>query len=519
MTQSLAFTDISKAFPGVKALQNVSFSVPGGSVHGLLGENGAGKSTLIKILGGDIKPDTGAIVLDGQAQSYTSVMGAMTAGIAVVHQELQLVPELSVGENLTLGRFPHKGGFVSFRDLHARARKALEDVGGGIDSRAKISSLSIGQRQMVEIAKAIMFEAKVIALDEPTSSLSATESDVLFALVERLRAQGKIILYVSHRLDEIFRLCNGCTILRDGKFAFHADSMAGVTRDDIVRAMVGREISDIWGWRGREQGQSRLEVGGVSGRRLAQPASFTIKAGEILGLFGLIGAGRSELFRLVYGADPTWSGRVSVDGKRVPAKGPKRSIIIGTMFCPEDRKADGIIQGQSVAENIVISTRRNFSPFGVLARRKEKAVAEEYVQKLRVKTPSIRQNIINLSGGNQQKTILARWLAENELKVLLVDEPTRGIDVGAKAEIYSILYDLAARGVAIGVISSDLPEVMGVCDRILVMRQGRIVEEFQRGGFNEHRILEAALPASSVPQDSGSRDSVPQDSVSQETAS
>ncbi|GLS21075.1 arabinose import ATP-binding protein AraG [Labrys miyagiensis] len=509
MTQSLAFTDISKSFPGVKALQNISFSVPGGSVHGLLGENGAGKSTLIKILGGDITPDTGAIVLEGQQQNYTSVMGAMTAGIAVVHQELQLVPELSVGENLTLGRFPNKGGVVSFRDLHARARKALAEVGGGIDSRAKIASLSIGQRQMVEIAKAIMFEAKVIALDEPTSSLSSTESEVLFALVDKLRAQGKIILYVSHRLDEIFRLCNGCTILRDGKFAFHAESMEGLTRDDIVRAMVGREIADIWGWRGRDQGQTRLSVDGVTGRRLSRPASFDIKAGEILGLFGLIGAGRSELFRLVYGADPIWNGSVGVDGKKVSARNPKRSITIGAMFCPEDRKADGIVQGQSVAENIVISTRRNFSPFGLLSRTKEKAVAEDYVQKLRVRTPSIRQNIVNLSGGNQQKTILARWLAENELKVLLVDEPTRGIDVGAKAEIYAILYDLAARGVAIGVISSDLPEVMGVCDRILVMRQGSIVEEFRRGDFNEHRILEAALPASSVQQDT----------VSQETAS
>jgi L-arabinose transport system ATP-binding protein len=494
MTTSLTFTDISKSFPGVKALQNVSFSVPGGSVHGLLGENGAGKSTLIKILGGDLKSDNGSIELDGQPQNYTSVLGAMTAGIAVVHQELQLVPELSVGENLTLGRFPHAGGVISFRTLHAQAERALAEVGGGIDSRAKISSLSLGQRQMVEIAKAIMFDAKVIALDEPTSSLSASESEVLFTLVDKLRAQGKIILYVSHRLDEIFRLCDGCTILRDGKFAFHADSMAGLTRDDIVRAMVGREITDIWGWRGRQHGKERLTVSGVSGSRLPAPASFGIKAGEILGLFGLVGAGRSELFRLIYGADPLHGGSVSVDGTAFTTHTPRRSITLGAVFCPEDRKADGIVQGQSVGENIVISTRRNFSPFGLISPRKEKQVAEEFVQKLRVKTPSIKQDIVNLSGGNQQKAILARWLAEPELKVLLVDEPTRGIDVGAKSEIYAILYDLAAKGIAIGVVSSDLPEVMGICDRILVMQQGRIAQEYQRPDFDEHRILAAALP-------------------------
>ena len=495
MTQSLAFSDISKSFPGVKALQNVSFSVQGGSVHGLLGENGAGKSTLIKILGGDIRADSGEIVLDGQPQAYATVLGAMTAGIAVVHQELQLVPELSVGENLTLGRFPNSAGIISFRELHARAQRALAEVGGGIDSRARIATLSLGQRQMVEIAKAIMFEARVIALDEPTSSLSSTESEVLFALVDKLRARGKIILYVSHRLDEVFQLCNGCTILRDGKFAFHADTMAGLTRDDIVRAMVGREIKDIWGWRGRQQGEERLKVEAVSGQRLPVPASFAIKAGEILGLFGLVGAGRSELFRLVYGADALRAGTVSVDGTVLVAHAPRRSITLGAVFCPEDRKADGIVQGQSVAENIVISTRRNFSPFGLISPAKEKAVAEEFVARLRVKTPSVRQDIVNLSGGNQQKTILARWLAEPALKVLLVDEPTRGIDVGAKAEIYAILYDLAAKGIAIGVVSSDLPEVMGICDRILVMRQGRIDAQFMRADFDEHRILAAALPA------------------------
>lgn len=277
----------------------------------------------------------------------------MTAGIAVVHQELQLVPELTVGENLTLGRFPHRAGVVSFRTLHARAAAALAAVGGGIDSRTRIADLSLGQRQMVEIAKAIMAEARVIALDEPTSSLSANESGVLFRLIETLRQQGKIILYVSHRLDEVFRLCDGATVLRDGRVAAYFSSMAGVTRDTIVKQMVGREIQDIWGWRGRSLGAETLAVTGLTGAKLACPAGFSIAAGEILGFFGLVGSGRSELFRLVYGADPRHGGTVTIGGQTV-APTPKGSIGIGLVMCPEDRKADGIVQGRSVGENIVM---------------------------------------------------------------------------------------------------------------------------------------------------------------------
>ena len=501
MTNFLDFAGISRSFPGVRALDAVSFSVDRGRVHGLLGENGAGKSTLIKILGGDLKPETGSIAIDGTPQHFGSVLEAMSAGVAVVHQELQLVPELSVGENLTLGRFPSRFGMVAFGDLHERARRAVAEVGGGIDTRARISALSLGQRQMVEIAKAIMFEARVIALDEPTSSLSAGESEVLFALIAKLRAAGKIVLYVSHRLDEIFRLCDGCTILRDGRLALHAPAMNGLTRDDIVRHMVGREIKDIWGWRPRIVGKERLTVTGVAGSRLPRPASLSLKAGEITGLFGLVGAGRSELLRLIYGADARLRGEVRLDGAILPRGEPKRSIAAGLVMCPEDRKADGIIQGRSVGENIVMSCRRHFSRLGLISPAREDALARQFIERLRIRTPSPRQDIVNLSGGNQQKTILARWLAEADLKVLLVDEPTRGIDVGAKAEIYAILYKLAESGLAIGVVSSDLPEVMGICDRVLVMRSGAIVAGFERPQFDEHRILEAALPADSVPRD------------------
>ena len=493
MTTSLRFEGISKGFPGVQALSGITFDVPAGRVHGLLGENGAGKSTLIKILGGDIGADAGALFIGDEEARFGSVHEAMSAGVAVVHQELQLVPELTVGENLTLGRFPNKAGVIAFNALHARAAEALAEVGGGIDTRAKIVALSLGQRQMVEIAKAIMFDAKVIALDEPTSSLSAAESDVLFRLIAQLRGQGKVILYVSHRLDEVFRICDGATVLRDGRVAKHFDSLAGVTRDQIVQHMVGREIRDIWGWRPREFGAVRLRVEGLTGPKLPNPASFAIRSGEILGFFGLVGAGRTELFRLAYGADPADAGSTTIEGVAIE-KRPNRSIEAGLVMCPEDRKADGIVQGRSVGENIVISTRRHFSPFGLISPAREAMLADEFIARLRVRTPSRNQDIVNLSGGNQQKAILARWLAEPELRVLLVDEPTRGIDVGAKSEIYGILYDLAEKGLAIGLVSSDLPEVMGVCDRILTMCEGRIVKEFLREDFNEGAILAAALP-------------------------
>ena len=494
MSGALHISGLGKAFPGVKALEDVGLTVPPGSVHGLLGENGAGKSTLIKILGGDHRPDAGSIALGDEVLQFGSVADAIAAGIVVVHQELQLVPELSVGENLILGRFPATGGIVSFRALHRRTQAALAELGVAIDTRTRIVDLSIGQRQMVEITKAIMVDATVIALDEPTSSLSATESQILFDLILRLRARGKIILYVSHRLDEIFRLCDSATILRDGRVAASLESIEGVTRAEIVRLMVGREIQDIWGWRPRSPGATRLAVDAIAGARLPSAASFSIAAGEILGFFGLVGAGRSELMRLVFGADRRHGGSVSVDG--VPVReGPPASIKAGLVMCPEDRKADGIVQGRSVAENIVLSARRHFSHFGLVNGRREARLADGFIDKLRVRTPSPRQDIVNLSGGNQQKTILARWLAEPDLKVLLVDEPTRGIDVGAKSEIYGILYELAERGLAIGMVSSELSELMGTCDRILVMREGRIVAEFARGSFDERAILTAALPA------------------------
>jgi L-arabinose transport system ATP-binding protein len=347
---------------------------------------------------------------------------------------------------------------------------------------------------MVEIAKAVILDARVIALDEPTSSLSSRESEVLFTLIGKLKAKGTVILYVSHRLDEIFRLCDSLTVLRDGKLAAHHPDIAETSRDQIVAEMVGREISNIWGWRARDFGPVRLEVRDLCGPHLPSPISLSVRQGEILGFFGLIGAGRSEMARLLYGADLRNGGAVSVDGAPVDADSPRSSIRAGIVLCPEDRKHDGIVQGRSIEENIAISSRRHFSPFGFLSPGKEAAVADEYIARLRIRTPSRQQDIINLSGGNQQKVILGRWLSEQGVRVLVIDEPTRGIDIGAKAEIYEILYGLASNGMAIVVISSELPEVMGISDRILVMCEGRVAAEVARPDYDERRILTSALP-------------------------
>lgn len=495
----LEFDNITKTYPGVKALSAVSFGVEKGAVHGLMGENGAGKSTLIKILSGDQHANEGTIRLDGRVQAYGSTRDAFDNGVIVIHQELQLVPELTVAENLTLGRFPATAGVIARRRMLAEVGQRLKAAGIDIDPRRKVKTLSIGERQMVEIGKAVMLDARVIALDEPTSSLSSRESEVLFALIDRLRSEGKVILYVSHRLDEIFRLCNSLTVLRDGKLAAHHPTLAGVTRDQIVSEMVGREISDIWGYRARSAGDVRLKVDGVAGDALKTPASFEVRAGEILGFFGLIGAGRSELMRLIFAADPRRAGTISVDGQSLAAKDPHGVIRAGIVLCSEDRKHDGILQGRSIEENITISSRRHSARLGILDLRSEAATAENFIAKLRIRTPSRRQDIVNLSGGNQQKVILGRWLSEQGVKVLIVDEPTRGIDVGAKSEIYELLYRLAEDGMAIIVVSSELPEVMGICDRMLVMCAGQIRAELHRAAFSEKEILAAALPDRAAP--------------------
>ncbi|MET0935354.1 MAG: L-arabinose ABC transporter ATP-binding protein AraG [Luteibacter sp.] len=499
----LEFRHIGKTFPGVRALGDVGFAVRAGSVHGLLGENGAGKSTMMKILGGEYIPDESELAIDGQVQHFRNAADAIAAGVAVIHQELQYVPELSVMENLLIGRLPTRFGLVDRRKALAWTRERLDALGVDLDPRAKLKQLSIGQRQMVEIVKAVLRDAKILALDEPTSSLSHRETDVLFRLVRDLRAQGKAMIYISHRLDEIFDLCDAATIFRDGRKVADFDTLEGVTRDVLVQRMVGREINDIFGYRPRAHGPVRLAVKEVTGRAVVAPVSFDVKAGEIVGFFGLVGAGRSEVMRVVYGADRRTGGEVRVDDSPVKASHIRDAIRQGLVFCPEDRKEDGIIGVRSVSENINISARRNHLTAGLFVNdRNEARVADTFIDRLRIRTPNRRQEIRLLSGGNQQKAVLSRWLAEKNLRVLIVDEPTRGIDVGAKNEIYNVLYELADRGVAVVMISSELPEVLGVSDRIIAMCRGRITAQFERAQANEENVLAAALPegASATPK-------------------
>lgn len=495
MNGGLRFEDIRKHFPGVKALDGVSFDASAGAVHGLLGENGAGKSTLLKILGGQYRPDAGRIVIDGEPRHFANAAASIRAGIAVIHQELQYVPDLSVAENLLLGCLPRRFGIVLKREARRHAAVRLQALGVDLDPDARLKDLSIAQRQMVEICKALMRDARIIALDEPTSSLSHAETELLFRIVRDLKAQDRTLIYISHRLEELYALCDACTILRDGrKVATHPD-LADVHRETLIREMVGRDIADIYDYKPRAAGAVRLSVRRLTGEALREPASFEVRGGEILGFFGLIGAGRSELMRLIYGADRKLSGEIWLDGRRLTLRAPRQAIDAGIVLCPEDRKEEGIVPHSGVEENINMSSRRHHARFGCfLDKRRERQSAEEFIRRLRIKTPHRGQPVRLLSGGNQQKVVLARWLSEPALNVVIFDEPTRGIDVGAKHEIYRLMYELAERGCAVLVVSSELPEVLGVADRILVMCQGRIRGELTRGAANEQKVLELALP-------------------------
>ncbi len=495
MSATLRFDNIGKVFPGVRALEGVSFDVNAGQVHGLMGENGAGKSTLLKILGGEYQPDSGRILIDGNEARFPDAAASIGAGIAVIHQELQYVPDLTVAENLLLGALPNTLGWVKRREARQFVRERLAAMGVDLDPAAKLRKLSIAQRQMVEICKALLRNARVIALDEPTSSLSHRETEVLFKLVRELRADNRALIYISHRMDEIYDLCDACTIFRDGRKVASHETLRDVKRETLVAEMVGREISDIYNYTPREHGDVRFAVAGVEGHPLAAPASFEVRAGEIVGFFGLVGAGRSELMQLIYGTERRRAGTLMLDGKPIRVKSASDAIRQGIVLCPEDRKEQGIVAIASVAENINISCRRHFLRAGMfLDRKKEAETAERFIKLLKIRTPSRRQKIRFLSGGNQQKTILSRWLAEPDLKVVILDEPTRGIDVGAKHEIYNVIYQLAARGCAIVMVSSELPEVLGVSDRIVVMREGRIAGELLRAAASEHAVLDLALP-------------------------
>ena len=493
---ALRFNGIGKEFPGVKALAQISFEARPHEVHALMGENGAGKSTLLKILGGAYLPSSGTLQIGEQTMAFKNAADSIASGVAVIHQELHLVPEMTVAENLFLGHLPSRFGVVNRSQLREQALACLKGLADEIDPEEKLGRLSLGQRQLVEIAKALSRGAHVIAFDEPTSSLSAREIDRLMAIITRLRDEGKVVLYVSHRMEEVFRICNAVTVFKDGRYVRTFDDMSTLSHDQLVTCMVGRDIQDIYDYRSRERGDVALKVVGLLGPGLREPVSLNVHKGEILGLFGLVGAGRTELFRLLSGLTRSTAGSLELCGQPLQLQSPRDAIAAGVLLCPEDRKKEGIIPLSSVAENINISARGAHSAFGWLLREGwEKGNAEQQIKAMKVKTPNPQQKIMYLSGGNQQKAILGRWLSM-PMKVLLLDEPTRGIDIGAKSEIYQIIHNLAASGIAVIVVSSDLMEVMGISDRILVMSEGALTGELTRDQADEARLLQLALPRS-----------------------
>ncbi len=489
---SLEIRSVSKAFPNVQALTDVSLDIRPGEILAFMGENGAGKSTLLKIINGDYQPDTGTLTLDGKPLTFSNPRAAHKAGIRVIYQEPEIIPGVTVAENIWLGELPKRMGFLDRGRLNAQVHRSLVEYGFQdlLPIQLLGDQLSSAQRQIVEIMRALKSGVRVLALDEPTSSLTDDEVERLFTLVRRLRDEGVAIIYVSHRIKEILQLCDRVAILRDGKLVAVRPA-AGLTDAEIVRLMVGRELSDVFHRRPAGGGREVLRVEHVRSN-WHNDVSFHINAGEVVGFAGLVGAGRTELAKVVFGELPMNSGTIALDGKQVVIRRPDDAIAKGIGFAPEDRKREGLILIRSVLENASLAILRRLSSFHFVRRGLERSLVTGYVERLRVRTPSVDQEVGKLSGGNQQKVVLARWLAAKP-KVLILDEPTRGIDIGAKAEIYRLIDDLANEGLGIMFISSELSELLGLADRIYVMQNGRITGELSAATANEEAVLALAM--------------------------
>lgn len=495
--------NITKSFPGVIAVNDVSISIEKGIVTAIVGENGAGKSTLMKIFAGVYSDYSGKILLDGKEAHFRNPRAAIDSGIFLIPQELDLVPNLTVAENMWLGREPlNIWGFMDFKYLFSEAREILKKVRLNIDPRKKVEELSTGQQQLVAIAKSLVSKARIIIMDEPTSAISQKEIENLFEIINGLKNQGASIIYISHKLDEVFSIAQRIAVMRDGKLV--ADGQTGqFTYDDVVRLMVGRSIDKFYIRQKSEITDEvfRVEnlsiVGQSSGRKIVDDVSFHVRKGEIVGIYGLIGAGRTETMEAVFGFyhPSRVKGKIYVNGKPVEIKRTIDAIKAGIGYVPEDRKLSGLILQMSVLHNISLPGLKYVSKLGFVNRNKEKSTAHEYVKKLNIKTPSVNQIVENLSGGNQQKVVLAKWLSLKP-KVILLDEPTRGIDVNAKVEIYSLINDLARAGVGVVLVSSELPEVLAMSDRIIVMSEGKKTAEFSREEATEEKLLKAAIPKS-----------------------
>jgi len=489
----LTMRNISKSFPGVRALSDVSISVARGEVLGIVGENGAGKSTLIKVLAGAHAPDEGEVTLDGRVFAPRNPKDALDAGIIVIYQELSLVPGRSVAENIFLGNLPRGPiGTVRRRDMHARARELLARVGlGALDPGRAVRTLGIAQQQLVEIARALSREARVIVMDEPTATLTTSEQQILFASIRNLRDAGVGIIFISHHLEEVFEICDRITVLRDGA-SVRSDVTSAWTEASLIQAMVNRPIDALFPARHATLGDVLLRVDGLGSAGLFEGVSLEVRAGEVVGLGGLIGAGRTEVLKTIFGALPSSGGTVTIAGEARRIGSPRQALSAGIALVPEDRKGEGLVLPFPVNSNVALSTLSAQSWGGIVVDRgRVDRLADQAVAGLRIRTPSIRQKVGALSGGNQQKVVIARALTTHP-RVFLLDEPTRGIDVGAKIEVYRLINELAEGGGAVLVVSSDMIELLGLCDRIAVMRAGRITGTLARPEFSQERVMSLA---------------------------
>ncbi len=489
---ALQMRNIRKVFPGVVALDDVSLDLRRGEVHILLGENGAGKSTLMKILSGAYQKDGGQILLDGREVEIRTPRHARELGISIIYQELNLVPHLSAAENIFLGREPSAiPGMIDQKTMNQTARQILRGLGVEIDPRRLVRELSIAEQQMVEIAKAISLDARILIMDEPTSALTEKEIKELFTRIRRLKAEGVSIIYISHRLEELFEIGDRVTVLRDGQW-IGTREIGQVTKPDLIRLMVNRELTQQFPKVAAPRGAEVLKVEGLCRNGILKDISLSLHEGEVLGIAGLLGSGRTELARAIFGLDRTDAGEIYIRGRLRKAASPRRSINLGLGFLTEDRKTQGLVLPLSVRENICLPSVERFSRLGVVRSKDEAQAAARYIDELRIKTTGPGQKVVYLSGGNQQKVVLSKWLCSRG-NILIFDEPTRGIDVGSKAEIYQLMNRLTAAGAAILMISSELPEILGMSDRILVMHDGRINGEFSAAEATQEKILHCAL--------------------------
>lgn len=495
MSALLEIQDVSKGFPGVQALEGVELVLQRGEVLALVGENGAGKSTLMKILSGIYTKDTGTISIDGEQVEINGPRDAQDLGISIIHQEMNLLPHLTVAQNIYIGREPRIGPWLQEGVLRRRTQALLDEIGIRLSPTAVVGELTVAQQQMVEIAKALSFEStKILVMDEPTSAISISETEVLFRLITSLRDRGVGIVYISHRMEELRQIADRVMVLRDGRYV-GASAIGEVSDDEIIAMMVGRELSSHHEDRPEATHSSAdvvLSVRGLSTKRLLRDVSFDLHRGEILGFAGLMGAGRTETARAIIGADPITAGTVQVHGKEVQISRPDQAVRLGIGYLPEDRKRHGLMLEQDVAFNVTMSSlSRVRGPLGYLRSGKGREITRSYIESLRIKTPSTRATVKNLSGGNQQKIVIAKWLAR-DCDVLIFDEPTRGIDVGAKEEIYRLLNELAERGKAIMVISSELPEVLRLSHRVVVMSEGRVTGQLNNNEADQEKVMALA---------------------------